>query len=388
MTHLDRQTFRHPASRVPDLGICPIIIIRTNEATKPFNAVPAVIEFFALALRQVVFLLVEIAKGSSFGYMYIVSVRKKHLLAQGCPGPSQTFSITQSEERKQLMKPELIDKIPKFLEILGLEEEPMGIFYTDTEPGEGFSPNPSELPTRQREIRNEINWQEVFGRFSCVMGNIWRARKKKTAAYFSAERFGCPGGAFWLGFMKPQSETIIHYVSSGIPELLPGEFYCESPDELRRIFDYVDPRPAPRKFCVVKPVSQFAAAEVPELVCFFARPEVLCGLHQLATFVTNNPTVVASPWGAACGNLVVWPLKYLARGEARAVLGGWDPSARKFFKTDELSLSVPFEMFCHMLERYGQSFLNSKTWQTVRKKIERSKKAWGAKAAASDTKES
>ena len=285
------------------------------------------------------------------------------------------------------MKPELIDELSKFLEILGLEEEPMGIFYTDAEPGAGFSPNPSELPTRQREIRNEINWQDVFSQFSCVMGNIWRARKKKMAAYFSAERFGCPGGAFWLGFMKPQSETIIHYVSSGIPERLPGEFYCESPDELRRIFDYIDPRPAPKKFCVVKPLSQFEAAEDPELVSFFARPEVLCGLHQLATFVTNNPNVVASPWGAACGNLVVWPLKYLARGEMRAVLGGWDPSARKFLKTDELSLTVPFEMFCHMLERYGQSFLNSKTWQIVRKKIDHSKKVWGAKAAAHDTRE-
>ena len=69
------------------------------------------------------------------------------------------------------MKPELIDEIPKFLEILGLDEEPMGIFYTNTEPAAGFAPNPSELPTRQREVRNEIDWQEVFGHFSCVMGN-------------------------------------------------------------------------------------------------------------------------------------------------------------------------------------------------------------------------
>ncbi len=41
------------------------------------------------------------------------------------------------------------------------------------------------------------------------MGHIWRARKKQSIAYFSAEQFGCPGGAFWLGFNKPQAETIM-----------------------------------------------------------------------------------------------------------------------------------------------------------------------------------
>jgi hypothetical protein len=90
------------------------------------------------------------------------------------------------------------------------------------------------------------------------MGHIWRARRKKTAAYFSNKQFGCPGGSFFLGFNKPQTETIIHYVSTGIPNWTAGERYCDSPDALRRIFEYLDPRPAPRKFCVVKPISQFS----------------------------------------------------------------------------------------------------------------------------------
>jgi len=271
--------------------------------------------------------------------------------------------------------------IPRFLEVLGLDEEPMGIFYTDEKPAKGFSPKPMDLPTREKEKNNDIDWQTIFGQFSCVIGNIWLARKKKRAAYFDAERFGCPGGAFWLGFMKPQTETIIHYVSTGVPDRMDGELYCDSPDELRRIFDYIDPRPAPKRFCVIKPLSLFGAKEDPELVAFFARPETLCGLHQLAAFVTNDPEVVASPWGAACTNLITWPLKYLARGENKAVLGGWDPSARKFFKTDELTFTVPYEMFCQMVGRFEQSFLTTKTWTTVQKKIARSKRTWGEKAS-------
>jgi uncharacterized protein (DUF169 family) len=272
---------------------------------------------------------------------------------------------------------QIMKALPQFLETLGLDEEPMGVFYTDEKPADGFSPKTIDLPTREKEMKNEINWQEVFSQFSCVMGHIWRARKKRGVAYFSAEQFGCPGGAFWLGFNKPQAETIIKYVSTGIPNWTEGELYCDSPDALRRIFEYVDPRPAPHKFCVVKPISKFSDVEVPELIAFFMRPESLSGLHQLAAFVTNDPEVVASPWGAGCGNVVVWPLHYLSKGQNKAVIGGWDPSARKFFKTDELSFTLPYKMFVDMIERFDESFLKTKSWATVQKKIERSRKTWG-----------
>jgi uncharacterized protein (DUF169 family) len=275
------------------------------------------------------------------------------------------------------MTTQIMKALPQFVEVLGLEEEPMGLFYTDKKPAEGFSPKPNDLPTREKEMKNEIDWQKVFGEFSCVMGHIWRARKKKTTAYFSAEQFGCPGGAFWMGFNKPQTETIINYVSTGIPNWTAGERYCDSPDALRRIFQYVDPRPAPHKYCVVKPIGNFSGDEVPELVAFFTRPESLSGLHQLAAFVTNDPEVVVSPWGAGCGNVAAWPLHYLSKGQNRAVVGGWDPSARKFFKTDELSFTVPYKMFLDMIDRFTDSFLMTKAWGTVQKKIERSKKAWG-----------
>ena len=275
------------------------------------------------------------------------------------------------------MNQEIVKSLPKFLEVLRLDEEPMGIFYTDEKPDDGFSPKPMDPPTREKEMKNEIDWQAVFAQFSCVIGNIWRARKKKTAAYFSAEQFGCPGGAFWLGFLKPQTETIIHYVSTGLPNRMKGEFYCDSPGNLKQIFEYVDPKPASHKFCVFKPLSSFTEEENPELVTFFGRPEVLSGLHQLATFVTNDPEVVASPWSAACGSLVAWPLHYLDKGLNKAVVGGWDPSARKFFKTDELSFTVPFGMFTEMTNRYDESFLKTNTWANVQKKITRSKKAWG-----------
>lgn len=266
--------------------------------------------------------------------------------------------------------------VPEFLNTLGLIEEPMGMFFTDTKPDKGYSPKPMDMPTREKEEKKQVDWQAVFSQFSCAMGNIWLARKKKTAAYFSSSQFGCPGGAFWLGFNKPQTETIIHYVSSGVPGQMEGEHYCDSPDNLRKMYEFVDPVPAAKKYCVFKPVSQFSEDETPVLVSFFTRPESLNGLHALAAFITNDPEVVASPWSAACGSLAVWPLHYLERGRNKAVLGGWDPSARKFFKTDELTFTIPFHMFTTMIDRYKASFLMTKTWKNVHKKINKSKKAW------------
>lgn len=274
----------------------------------------------------------------------------------------------------------LLKPLPGLLKALAYPESPMGIFYSDRKPKEGFSPKPLPglLPTREKEQKGEVDWGEVFGNFSCAIGNIWRARKKNTAAYFDAERFGCPGGAFYLGFLGPQSETVVHFVSTGVPGRLEGERYFDSPEACRDFFQYIDPIPAPARYCIVKPLEQFGPDEEPDLVAFFCRPEIMSGLHQLATFVTGDVEAVRSPMGAACSNLIAWPYHYyLGQDELKAVLGGWDPSARKFFKTDELSLSMPWEMFQLMLKRWPDSFLATKTWATVKKKIARSARAWG-----------
>jgi hypothetical protein len=58
---------------------------------------------------------------------------------------------------------------------------------------------------------------------------------------------------------------------------------------------------------------------------------------------------VRAPFGAGCTNIITWPLTYQRRGEECAVLGGFDPSARKFMKPDELSFAVPLALYRKML---------------------------------------
>ncbi len=283
------------------------------------------------------------------------------------------------------MKPEILEKLPRFLSILGLDEEPLGIHFTDALPERALTPKPLPLPTLEKEKANAIDWEAVFGAFSCSIGHVRRARIKKRPAVFDAEHFGCPGCAFWMGFLKPQTETIVHYVSSGVPGYMEGEYYQPDPVVMRRIFDEMDPVPAPARHCVFKPLSLFGPGEEPLFIVFFARPEVLSGLHQLAGFVTNDPLCVASPWSAACGGLVAWPMKFLALGTPKAVLGGWDPSARRFFATDELSFTVPLAMFEGMLSSWEGSFLTRPSWGLVRKKIEKSRRAWAKTGKTEET---
>ncbi len=258
-----------------------------------------------------------------------------------------------------------------FLSALGATEEPFGMMYSDVEPDDGIHPKSAALPTREDEKSGKVDWPALNSARSCVIGLIWRARKKRGVAYFDREHFGCLGGAFYLGYMESQLDSIAHYVSSGVPGQMEGEKYLASPQVTRQFFDTLNPRPAPAKYCVFKPISLFQENEDPELVIFFVRPEVMSGLFTIATFVTDDFEAVKTPFGAGCTAIVTWPIKYAAEGKLKAVLGGWDPSERKYLGHDELSLSLPYEMFKNMVEKWRDSFLTTHTWVSLKSRREK-----------------
>jgi uncharacterized protein (DUF169 family) len=263
------------------------------------------------------------------------------------------------------------------LAALGLTETPYGLFYTDAAPQEGFAPDPGPPLSLALEQAGQVDWGAVWRNFSCVLGKLWLARRKGAPAWFSVENYGCPGGSFYLGFHQPQLDFITCYVSTGIPGTpVEGERYLPSPASARRFFTEIAPRPAPARYCVFKPVTQFAANETPEMVTFFARGETLTGLSTLAAFVADDFEIVAAPFGAGCSYLTSWPFHYLAKGRPRAVLGCGDPSARKFMKPDEMTFTVPFSLYQQFLDKWPESFLVTKTWAGVQKKIARSREAW------------
>lgn len=273
----------------------------------------------------------------------------------------------------------IINETEVFLEHLGLDEEPFGVYYDDVKPENAYGPKKGVSLSRELEEKGQVDMQEVMKNFSCVIGNIWLARKKKCAAFISAEEYGCPGGVYYCSMMKPNIRFIEYYVSTGIEGTpVHGERFMPSPEAMRTFLEKVNPRKAPGKYCIFKPLSQFSDGQEPEFVIFFARPEVITGLFVQTTFTTGEVDCVASPFGAGCTNILAWPLYYKEQGLEKAVLGGFDPSARKFMKPDELTFTVPLSLYEKMLKALPESMFNGgKDWSNVRKKVERSAKTWG-----------
>ncbi|HWQ10391.1 MAG TPA: hypothetical protein VN436_14825, partial [Holophaga sp.] len=103
------------------------------------------------------------------------------------------------------------DSLSGLCSALGLSEEPYGIVYTDAAPAAGFTPDPGPPLSLDLERAGQVDFREVFKNFSCVLGKLWLARKKRAAAWFEAACYGCPGGSFYLGFHKPQMDFVACY---------------------------------------------------------------------------------------------------------------------------------------------------------------------------------
>jgi len=280
-----------------------------------------------------------------------------------------------------MIEQSILENTKTLLGHLGLDEEPIGVYYADTRPDNAFGPQPGPPITRELEEQGQIDMQAVFQNFSCVIGNIWLARKKKGTAFISTEEYGCPGGSFYCSMMKPNLRFIEHYVTTGFEGTpIHGERYLPSPEAMRKFLETVNPREAPAKYCLFKPLSLFTDNEVPEFVIFFARPEVLSGLFTHTTFTTGKVDSIVSPFGAGCTNIVGWPLHYQEKGEEKAVLGGFDPSMRKYVKTDELTFTVSWDLYQKMLKALPESIFSVEgAWQTVSKKVNLSARKWGEK---------
>ncbi len=273
----------------------------------------------------------------------------------------------------------ILDETNTFLGLLGSAEEPFGVYYDDAKPEKAYGPKVGAPMSRELEEQGKLDMQEVFKTFSCVMRNIWLARKAHCAAFISAEEYGCVGGAYYCSMMQPYLTFIEHYVSTGFSGTpLHGERFMPNPESMKNFLVKINPRKAPAKYCIFKPLSLFTNDREPEFVIFFARPEVLTGLFIQAVFTTGDIECVVSPFGAGCSNMLAWPVYYQQQGQEKAVIGGFDPSARKYMKPDELTFTVSWSLYGKMLSALPESMFNvDGEWKNIRKKIARSAKAWG-----------
>jgi len=240
----------------------------------------------------------------------------------------------------------------QFREVLSLKESPLGIYYTN-DPPDGKTPKAGMDP----------------GAHLCMIGLLKRARHHGETVYFDREHFGCPGGAYYMGFFESPRPQIEYFLSCGIPGQMEGERYIKTPELARAYFLKMKPRPAPARYCVFKPVEKFREGERPEVVVFFGPPDILSGLFTLTNYALELTDGVYTPFGSGCGTILTYPLKEAEKEEPRAVLGMFDVSARPMVERDILTLSMPFSVFLKLLENVSGSFLETESWKKVHKRI-------------------
>jgi len=243
----------------------------------------------------------------------------------------------------------------KFYERLRLPEHPLGVFYSNAEPPGGITPKP--------------------GAWACMIGLLQRARCHGETVYFDENHAGCDGGAYYLGFRSIPRPKIEYFLSCGIPGEMEGERYIKTPEIAREYFASTKPRKAPAKYAIFKPLDKLAEAEEPEVIIFFAPPDILSGLVVLTGYATERPDAVRVPFSSGCGSILTHPLKEGEKENPQAILGMFDVSARPFVDPHTLTLAMPTKLFLTLLKNQDESFLITKSWEKVRERIRKGQKA-------------
>jgi uncharacterized protein (DUF169 family) len=227
-------------------------------------------------------------------------------------------------------------------------ELPVTFYYTDEE-GHAEPVAPGSVPR-------------------CVIGAIAKVREGKSFC-FDAESIGCFGGRRYLGFAAHIMDDFEYFLSCGIPGKLRGERYKKSPELVKEAMKLAPSFKAPARFVVFKRWDMLQKSDDPEVVIFFAQPDVLAGLFTLANFDEAEPNGVFAPFGSGCSTIVQYPYLEKQSSRPRGVIGMFDSSARPFVPSSVLTFSVPMNKFGRMIENMEESFLITDTWKRIQKRI-------------------
>jgi hypothetical protein len=208
--------------------------------------------------------------------------------------------------------------------------------------------------------------------WKCLICDLTRIRKGISLT-FDQESLSCSGAKFFLGYTTERAPEFRYFLSYGKPGVVEGERYKQSPEIVDKATGHTMPIPAEGKCYTFKRWDQLQREDSPEVVLFFARPEVLSGLFTLANFDQIDPNGgVICPFGSGCSSIIYYPWLEQQTEHPRAVLGMFDPSARPCVPLDVLTFAIPMKKFVLMIGYMEESFLITPSWEKVKRKIRQS----------------
>lgn len=214
----------------------------------------------------------------------------------------------------------------------------------------------------------------------CIICQIGQARNGIPLA-FDSSSLTCRGGLMYTGFCAERPPSFRFFLSFGKEGVVEGERYKQTPEIVDAWGKLIPPVSSQGKQLVFTRWDQLTEGDNPGVVVFFARAEVMSGLFTLANFDRSDPNGVICPMGAGCSSIVYYPWLEQQKEETdrKVVLGMFDPSARKCVPLDVMTMAFPMKRFKKVVGYMEESFLITKTWDTVKKKIVRSGALHGKK---------
>ena len=229
----------------------------------------------------------------------------------------------------------------------GNAELPIVFFYTEGDGGVEWAPKPA-------------------GR-SCIICELAKVRNGKSLVY-NAERIMCGGAKRYLGYTGKMRPGFEYFLSCG-NDSIEGERYLRTPEQVNEFMKNQIQLHAEGRNIVFKRWDKLNENDEPDVVIFFAKPDVLSGLFTLANFDQTEPNGTFTPFGAGCGSIVYYPYLESKSVRQRAVIGMFDPSARPCVPENVLTFAIPMKRFEKMIGYMEESFLITDTWETVMKRI-------------------
>lgn len=202
----------------------------------------------------------------------------------------------------------------------------------------------------------------------CVVSDIAKVRKGQDL-YFNKENLGCNGAKRYLGYTNKLGPDFRYFLSYGIEGKLEGERYKKNPEIVDELIKEQVTLPIDNKNIIFKRWDKLTENDNPDVVVFFATPDVLSGLFTLASFDSADMQSSVTPFGAGCSSIVHYPYLEKDKDDPKAIIGMFDASARPCVSENILSFAVPYKKFVRMIDNMEESFLITKTWKTMMKRI-------------------
>ena len=210
-----------------------------------------------------------------------------------------------------------------------------------------------------------------FKNHHCLMADLMKVHKGLSLA-FNAENIGCGGGKRFCGFAKEIRPGFEFFLSYGIPGKMEGERYKKDPEIVKELMKNNPGITAPAKWLIAKPFDKLDVNDEPEVIIFFASPDVISGLFTLANYDRADLYGVKSPFSPGCGSVIQYALLENKSENPDCILGMFDSSARPYIKAGLLSFAIPIKRFATLVGYMDECFLSTDTWNVINKRISNS----------------